>query len=281
MQFLSDNAAAVHPKVWAAMQAADTAQPPYDNDRLSQSLDEAFSALFGRRCVAQWVATGTAANSLALAGTVAPHRGVICHEDAHILNDECGAPGFYTHGAALMPVAGKDGRITPEAIDALTAPIRRDVHRVWPQAISITQATEAGTVYTPPQIAAIAAKAEKEAAYHVRHCAEWVIRLGDGTAESHRRIAEALIRLWPFTGEMFEVDAGERGLIEAGLIPDAARLREGWRHDVAAILNRATLEMPADGWMQQGGRDGRHTEAFGHLLSELQYVQRAYPGATW
>ena len=132
-----------------------------------------------------------------------------------------------------------------------------------------------------PTLAAIAAKAEKEAAYHVRHCAEWVIRLGDGTAESHRRIAEALIRLWPFTGEMFEVDAGERGLIEAGLIPDPARLREGWRHDVAAILNRATLEMPADGWMQQGGRDGRHTEAFGHLLSELQYVQRAYPGATW
>ena len=161
MQFLSDNAAAVHPKVWAAMQAVDTAQPPYDNDRLSQSLDEAFSALFGRRCVAQWVATGTAANSLALAGIVAPHRGVICHEDAHILNDECGAPGFYTHGAALMPVAGTEGRITPEAIDALTAPIRRDVHRVWPQAISITQATEAGTVYTPPQVAAIAAKARE------------------------------------------------------------------------------------------------------------------------
>ena len=132
-----------------------------------------------------------------------------------------------------------------------------------------------------PTLAAIAAKAEKEAAYHVRHSAEWVIRLGDGTAESHRRIAEALVRLWPFTGEIFEVDAAERGLIEAGIIPDPAGLRDGWKREVTAILTRATLDVPADGWMQQGGRQGRHTEAFGHLLSELQYVQRAYPGATW
>jgi ring-1,2-phenylacetyl-CoA epoxidase subunit PaaC len=130
-------------------------------------------------------------------------------------------------------------------------------------------------------LAAIAAKAEKEAAYHVRHSAEWVIRLGDGTDESHRRIAAVLVSLWPFTGEMFAVDACERGLIDAGTIPDPAGLREGWLRDVAAILRRATLEMPAEGWMQQGGREGRHTEAFGHLLAELQYVQRAYPGATW
>jgi len=162
MQFLSDNAAAVHPKVWAAMQAADGAQPPYDNDGLSARLDAAFSDVFGRPCVAQWVATGTAANALALASIVAPHRGVICHQDAHIQNDECGAPGFYTHGAALMPVPGADGRITPEAIAALTAPIRRDVHRVWPQAISITQASEAGTVYTPAQVAAIGAVAQEQ-----------------------------------------------------------------------------------------------------------------------
>lgn len=134
---------------------------------------------------------------------------------------------------------------------------------------------------TDPTLAAIAAKAEKEAAYHVRHSAEWVIRLGDGTAESHRRIAEALVRLWPFTGEMFEVDIAERGLIDAGVIPDPAALRDSWKREVATILTRATLDVPADGWMQQGGRHGRHTEAFGHLLSELQYVQRAYPGATW
>ena len=134
---------------------------------------------------------------------------------------------------------------------------------------------------TDPTLAAIAAKAEKEAAYHVRHSAEWVIRLGDGTPESHRRSAEALVRLWPFTGEMFELDAAERGLIEAGVIPDPTRLRDAWTREVATILTRATLDVPADGWMQQGGRHGRHTEAFGHLLSELQYVQRAYPGATW
>ena len=160
MQFLSDNAASVHPAVWAAMQAADAVQPPYDNDALSQRLDEAFAGVFGRPCAALWVASGTAANGLALAALVEPHRGVICHADAHIANDECGAPGFYTHGATLMPISSKDspgvgGKVTTDAITALLAPIRRDVHRVWPQAVSITQASEAGTTYTPAEVAAL------------------------------------------------------------------------------------------------------------------------------
>ena len=161
MQFLSDNAAAVHPAVWDAMRAADGPQPPYDNDALSQSLDEAFSAVFGRPCAALWAASGTAANCLALAGMVEPYRGVICHQDAHIENDEGGAPAFYTHGAKLMTVGGDHAKYTPQAIDALLAPIRRDVHRVWPQAISITQATEAGCVYTPAEVAALGAAARE------------------------------------------------------------------------------------------------------------------------
>jgi len=108
------------------------------------------------------VASGTAANGLALAALVEPHRGVICHQAAHIANDECGAPGFYTHGATLMPISsrnppGAHAKITPEAIADLLAPIRRDVHRVWPQAVSVTQATEAGTVYTPAECAALGA----------------------------------------------------------------------------------------------------------------------------
>ena len=159
MQFLSDNAASVHPAVWAAMRAADAADAPYDNDALSRRMDAAFSALFGRECAALWVASGTAANCLALAALVEPHRGVICHAGAHIDNDECGAPAFFTHGAKLMTVPGADGKVTPEAIAELLAPIRRDVHRVWPQVVSITQASEAGCVYTPSEVAAVGAAA--------------------------------------------------------------------------------------------------------------------------
>src|SRR6476661_7079710 len=114
--FLSDNAAPVHPKVWEAMRAADEADAPYDNDALSQRLDAAFSQTFGREVAVIWVATGTAANCLALATMVPPHGGVVCHREAHIEVDECGAPGFYTHGAKLMLAEGDGAKLTPEAI---------------------------------------------------------------------------------------------------------------------------------------------------------------------
>ena len=130
-------------------------------------------------------------------------------------------------------------------------------------------------------LAAIAAKAEKESAYHVRHSAEWVVRLGDGTAESHERVQAAVDALWPFTGEMFEVDAAERGLVSDAAVPDPELLRPAWRDTVSRVLDQATLTVPLEGWMQKGGRDGRHSEHLGHLLSELQYMQRAFPGATW
>lgn len=130
-------------------------------------------------------------------------------------------------------------------------------------------------------LAAIAAKAEKETAYHLRHAGEWVIRLGDGTEESHARAQSALDLLWPFTGEMFEVDAAERVLIEAGIAADPATIEPVWRDTVMACLKEATLKAPQTGWMQKGGRHGHHSEHLGHLLSELQYLQRAFPGATW
>lgn len=130
-------------------------------------------------------------------------------------------------------------------------------------------------------LAAIAAKSEKESAYHLRHSAEWVIRLGDGTKESHRRAADAVAYLWPYTGEMFEADAAEQELIATGAAVDPATLREGWDKTVSDILAEATLEKPAYGWMQKGGRTGRHSEHLGHLLAVMQSVQRAYPGATW
>ena len=134
---------------------------------------------------------------------------------------------------------------------------------------------------TDPVLAAVAAKSEKETAYHLRHTAEWVIRLGDGTAESHRRIAQALDELWPYTGEMFEADAAERELIDSGAVLDPAAFRAEWERTVADILSQATLAMPAAGWMQKGGRTGRHSEHLGHLLAEMQSVALAHPGATW
>jgi len=159
MQFISDNAAAVHPAVWDAMRAADAPQPPYDNDTLSLALDAAFGALFGRPSAVLWVATGTAANCLALATLVPPHGGVICHRDAHIETDECGAPGFYTHGAKLILAEGEGAKLTPAGIDAAIGAIRKDVHQVQPQAISVTQASEYGRAYQPAEMAAIAASA--------------------------------------------------------------------------------------------------------------------------
>jgi threonine aldolase len=161
MQFLSDNAAAVHPAVWSAMLAADTPDSPYDNDAISRELDGAFSALFGRECTALWVATGTAANCLALAAMVPPHGGVVCHREAHIEADEGGAPGFYLHGAKLMLAEGQSAKLTPDSIAALIDPIRDDVHQVQPHAISITQASEYGCVYRPAELAAIAGLAKQ------------------------------------------------------------------------------------------------------------------------
>lgn len=159
MQFLSDNAARVHPAVWRAIAAADAPDAPYDGDALSQRLDEAFSVLFNRPCVALWVASGTAANCLGLAALVPPHGGVICHRDAHIETSEGGAPSFFTHGAKLLLASGEGGKLTPESIGAAIAPIRDDVHRVQPHAVSITQATETGRVYTLAELAAIGAYA--------------------------------------------------------------------------------------------------------------------------
>ena len=132
-----------------------------------------------------------------------------------------------------------------------------------------------------PTLAAIAAKSEKESAYHLRHSSEWIIRLGDGTAESHRRAQAAIGELWAFTGEMFAVDDSERGLIGAGIAIDPAPLRSQWLKTVSGVIAEATLVLPNNDWMQQGGRSGRHSEHLGHLLSELQSMQRTFPGATW
>jgi ring-1,2-phenylacetyl-CoA epoxidase subunit PaaC len=130
-------------------------------------------------------------------------------------------------------------------------------------------------------LAAIAAKSEKESAYHLRHASEWVIRLGDGTEESHRRAQAAVDELWAFTGELFHSDDSDAGLIETGIAVDPETLRGGWIETVSNVLATATLTWPETSWMQKGGRTGTHTEHLGHLLSELQSMQRTFPNATW
>lgn len=130
-------------------------------------------------------------------------------------------------------------------------------------------------------LAAIAAKSEKECAYHLRHASEWVIRLGDGTAESHARAQDAIEELWPYTGELFEADETERALIAVALAIDPETLRAPWSATVDAVLARATLARPSGAWMQSGGRAGRHTEHLGHMLAVMQHLPRAHPGAAW
>jgi threonine aldolase len=160
--FLSDNAATVHPKLWEAMKAADSADLPYDEDCLSKSMDERFSEIFGRECSAMWIATGTAANCLALATMVDPHGGVVCHQEAHIEVDEGGAPGFYLHGAKLILASGKNAKLTPADVSAAISPIRHDVHQVQAQAISITQASEYGCSYRLEELSALGNFAEQK-----------------------------------------------------------------------------------------------------------------------
>ena len=130
-------------------------------------------------------------------------------------------------------------------------------------------------------LAAIAAKSEKESAYHLRHSSEWIVRLGDGTEESHARAQTAIDDLWAFSGEMFEVDNCERGLIDVGIAVDPATLYPHWLKTVTDVVSEATLALPTSDWMQRGGRSGRHSEHLGHLLSELQATQRTFPGVTW
>ncbi|MHA6318453.1 threonine aldolase family protein [Altererythrobacter sp. CAU 1778] len=167
-QFLSDNAAPVHPRLWQAMHDADAVDAPYDGDALSRRLDDAFATLFGRECTVLWVATGTAANCLALASMVPPHGAVVCHREAHIEMDEGGAPGFFLHGAKLLLADGEGAKITPQAVRAVIDPIRDDVHQVPPAAISVTQASEYGRCYLPEELDAIGALAgERGLGFHV------------------------------------------------------------------------------------------------------------------
>jgi ring-1,2-phenylacetyl-CoA epoxidase subunit PaaC len=131
------------------------------------------------------------------------------------------------------------------------------------------------------RIAEIAAKAAKEATYHAERSAGWVVRLGDGTDESHAKMQAAIDDLWTYTGEMFDAGEAETALAAEGIACEARALEASWRAAVAAVLAEATLTVPAAGWMQRGGKRGVHTEHLGRMLATMQHLQRVYPGAQW
>ncbi len=158
MNFASDNTAPVHPKIFAALESANAGHAmAYGNDAIAKRVEGQFAALFERPCTVFPVATGTAANALSLAAMCPPWGSIYCHPQAHIDDDECGAPEFYTGGAKLVGVEGAHGKIAAQALDeALAGAGTHGVHHVLPSAVSLTNATEAGTVYSVAEISALA-----------------------------------------------------------------------------------------------------------------------------
>jgi ring-1,2-phenylacetyl-CoA epoxidase subunit PaaC len=131
------------------------------------------------------------------------------------------------------------------------------------------------------QLAAIAEKSLKEVTYHLRWSSEWVIRLGDGTEESHTKMQVAVNDMWMYTGELFKITETDKEMVARGIGVDLSAIRQPWHAQIEKVLNEATLDMPADGWMQEGGKEGRHSEYLGYILAEMQFVQRTYPGLEW
>ncbi len=140
---------------------------------------------------------------------------------------------------------------------------------------------EALTRCSDQRVAEIAARAEKEIRYHLRHNTQWFVRLGDGTEESHARVQRSLNDLWRYTGEMFLADDIDRDFATHFDGPDLDVMREHWDDSITAIIDEATLTKPDDEWMASGGKQGRHSEHLGYMIAEMQYLQRAYPGANW
>ncbi len=188
MRFLSDNAAAVCPEVMAALADANIAtERAYDGDPWSERLDGVFSDFFGAPARVFAVGSGTAANALSLSVLVPPFGAVVCHREAHVEVDECGAPEFFTGGAKLILCEGEDAKLTPETVDAGLAAMRGDVHQVQVRALTLTQANEYGCVYSPEEVAALAGHAKSRG---------WRVHM-DGA-----RFANALVHLGCHPGEV-------------------------------------------------------------------------------
>lgn len=130
-------------------------------------------------------------------------------------------------------------------------------------------------------LSAIAEKGLKEITYHLRHSSEWVKRLGDGTEESHNKMQNAIDELWMYTDDLFEISETEESLVKANIIPSVETIRPYWTEQVNSIIKEATLKIPENTFMLNGSKKGNHTEHLGYLLAEMQFLQRAYPGASW
>jgi len=130
-------------------------------------------------------------------------------------------------------------------------------------------------------LSAIAEKSLKEVTYHLRWSSEWVVRLGDGTEESHARMQEAVDELWMYTGELFVMNETDKAMLQSGIGPDLSTIKSLWDDRVKSVFSEANIHLPTGTWMQQGGKEGRHSEHLGYILTELQFVQRAYPGMQW
>ncbi len=239
MQFASDNTAPVHPRVMDAIMAAnDGPAMPYGEDELTQRAEALLRDTFGA-ADALIVTTGTVANALALSALVPPFGGVICHREAHIQTDECGAPEFFTSGAKLLLADGPEGRLMPEAIDGVMAGFVHGIHQVKPAAVSITNATEMGGIYTPAEVAAVADGAHAHG-----------LRLHmDGA-----RLANALVA----TGVPARAMTAEAGvdILSFGLTKTGAMLAE------AVLVFDATL----------AGEFGRRRKRAGQLVSKMRFL---------
>ena len=222
-------------------------------------------------------------------------RSPTIEQDVALLNlalDDLGqARGLLTH-AGRLEGRGRDeddlafGRDEPEFVNALLMELEcGDFARTMARQLLVAAyALPLWTALTDSAddvLAGVAGKAVKEVAYHLDHARSWVVRLGDGTDESSRRMQTALDELWPYTAELFESDALTERLVVRGVAADPAALEAAWRVTVEAVCREATLTVPQPTWRPTGGRNGRHTEAFGHLLAELQHLHRSHPGVTW
>jgi ring-1,2-phenylacetyl-CoA epoxidase subunit PaaC len=134
---------------------------------------------------------------------------------------------------------------------------------------------------TDERIRSIAEKAIKEVTYHLRHSSDWIIRLGDGTEESHKKVQDAFNDIWMYVDDMFETLPGDKLLVEAKIIPEMSVIRKKWEGTIKTVLEEATLKQPTETYMMKGGREGKHTEHLGFILAELQFLPRAYPSAKW
>jgi threonine aldolase len=277
MRFFSDNAAPVHPKVMQAIADANQIDTAYNGDRWSQQLDAKFSEVFESDVAVLWVATGTAANCLALTSLCQPHQGIICHREAHIEVDECGAPGFYTGGAKLMLIEGDGAKVMPETVLALLGNIRNDVHQVQAAALSITNATEYGLVYTPEEVAALGAVCrERQLGFHMDGA-----RFGNAVATLGCHPADVTVRA--------SVDALSFGFAKNGgmgaealvyfdpAMADAARYRRkraGHLQSKGRFLAAQLLAMLQDGlWLE----NARAANAAAAIIAEAAAARLLHP----